>query len=332
MDQHAETLDVQGPGWIDLLTRPENPSEKMTVTWHDTMHFDNHAGLVQFRGQVGAATEAPFDRTRLACEQLDLELDQPSASPDDPATPPTTQPDQAQVRQRLRRMTAKQSVTFSADSLDPVDPAKPISRFRLEGPLMTFDDDLEQLKVIGAGRMMIEDYRPQPDPAPTHDATQKPAVVKVSGRGVTLFTWEDEMTMDAAKNDMTMRGNVWMAHRPLDKGEQMQLYCQTLLADLHETGGLGVWLSQETPQPQIALIQADTAVKAIYGEKAATSDHLRYTASDQNVVLWSDDKRTVQVTIEGQPTGFHGQTMSWNLFTNEFNIESFRTGVAPIRQ
>ncbi len=204
---------------------------------------------------------------------------------------------------------------------------------------MTFDGQAEQVQVIGKGRMFIEDRRPASPQAEGQAEAQakseapanKPALgVHFGGRGQTLFLWSKLLTLDAAKNDVHMKGTVQMVHRPAGAQTVVQLDSQRLFADLKDTGGLGRWMDQQAPQADVQLIRADDTVRVVNGNRTVHADHLQYTEADQLVRLWADDNHMVRIERSDQPTGFSFKAGTWNLRTDKFDAHDLGSSVVPI--
>ncbi|HEX7008516.1 MAG TPA: hypothetical protein VF184_00950 [Phycisphaeraceae bacterium] len=331
-DQAVQTIDVIGPGWLDAQMDPDDPAAKLSVTWHDSMRYDDQTGEARFAGDVHSTTQNAKSRTRLSSEHLQLELARVEAQQDESAVSSTPQQAPSSQRSSLGRRRIRFAeatgdvVQFTADGFDPHEPDRPHTQIHLEGPRMIFQGESEQVQVIGAGRMLIQDHRP-PQAAPADEASSD---VRFTGRGATLFLWQKRLTLDAARNDMLLEQTVQMIHQPADGGRAVQLDAQSLLADLEETGGLGVWGSGDAPQPDIRLVQADQLVRVIEAGRTVTSDHLRYTEADQTVVFWADAGRLVQVTDPQRPTPLRAGQIKWSLEGDRFEILQPGPAVVPL--
>ena len=286
------------------------------------MHFDNRFGLAQFIGDVQSSATSDKESTQLAAQDLRIEFtelnDDPSGSPiSDTATTP---------RRVVRQVTARNDVAFSSSRWSDKIDNRLDTRMRITGPLITFDNVVEQIQVIGPGRMFIEDYRVRPNNRPADpssaavfgvDHTGKP---KLTGRGATLMRWSTQLTLDAFHNDMQVDNGVQMIHRSLDSQLTVQLECQRLLADLEATGGLGVWLAGHASQPTIKAIYADDNVRVLSDQRTIITDHLEYTGFDQTVLLRSDQGRLSQIQENDQPTPLSAERFRWDLATNRIEI------------
>jgi hypothetical protein len=89
-----------------------------------------------------------------------------------------------------------------------------LQRLKVRGDRLTWDAQREQIDIAGAGKMVVEDYRPprKPDGRAEDDGD-----ADLTGDGVrrpfqTAFTWEKLMTLNQAKRRAIMEGRVRMAH------------------------------------------------------------------------------------------------------------------------
>lgn len=342
MAQTSGEVQVIGPGRLELAldldnsskknrTLRQNRPEQLAVSWRNAMHYNHGAGTAQFLGQVRTTTESATDKTTLVCRDLGLVLDVANggssaggqASEQEAPNDPTGRP------QRIKSATARDDVVFTAESFADHDREQPLTRFRIEGPHMTFDRRSKQLQVHGEGRMLFVDDRA--DTGPTRpDARAE--TVRVSGRGATLFLWTGGLTMDVARNDMTIDNGVEMVHQPADGSSLLHLHCGRLLADLEESGGLGRWMSDDAPQPQIQMILAELPVRVERDGTLINADHLRYTAQDGQILLRAGAGRLVELSKEADPVPLRAKVMRWNLQTNDFEVRRMRGIRRPIRR
>lgn len=324
MHQTSRQLHVNGSGAFDVQMDQADPTARLRTTWAKALHYDDAAGQAHFVGSVVATTSTQQNRTRLICDDLQLNLEEVQ-----PASTATTQPADVKTQRRIRLATARDNVVFTAADLsDGVDAAgKPLTQVHLQGPLMTFDGQTEQVQVVGQGRLLIQDHRPLAGDAKPESADG----VNFTGRGDTLFLWQRQLTLDAKRNDMAMHQTVQMIHRPAAGGDVVQLDAQHLLADLKDTGGLGMWRSSDGPRPTVDTIEANDNVRIIQGSKTVTADHLKYAAAEQAAWLWADNGGMVQVSDDTQPAGLSAGQVKWDLLKDRLEAMKLGPGVVPIR-
>jgi len=361
LDQAAERVSVEGAGDFAHRLDEQDPEAVLSVVWDQRMTFDNRAGEAAFFGAVRAHSVDGPDTSELTADQLALVFE---ARPPDAEDEAEHEPEaEARAPQRIRFLEAIGEAAFSATAADPDRPqGLPRSRLLLEGPRLTFTNDqgVEQVHVQGPGRMLVENYAPGsgtgsgtsvpvseskaqttgtevPEPeAPEPDAPEPdvaPASVNFAGRGATLFLWQGSLTLDAARNDMTLRDDVQMIHRPQDDEALgvVQLDCRLLFADLTETGGLTAWSTEGAPDPTLRLVEATDNVRLSQRGRQITSDHLRYTAKDRLVTLWSEDE-PVELIDEAGGSSMTAEALKWDLAHDRFEALKLRSGIAPIKR
>ncbi|NBC10308.1 MAG: hypothetical protein GVY24_01050, partial [Planctomycetes bacterium] len=362
LDQAAERVTVEGAGDFAHQLDEADPDAVLSVIWDQRMTFDNRAGEAAFYGAVRANSVEGSDTSELTADQLALAFEPQPLDAEDAAGAESDEA--APAPQRIRSLDATGEVAFSATAADPARPqGLPRSRLLLEGPRLTFTNDqgVEQVNVLGAGRMLVENYQTNPKPraekrsaeapdqppevapeaapdAATESAPDQPpdeadAPVNFAGQGATLFLWQGSLTLDAAANDMTIREGVQMIHRPQDNEELgvVQLDCQLLYADLTETGGLTAWSTEGTPDASLRLVEATDAVRLSQRGRQISSDHLRYTADDRVVTLWSEEQ-PVELIDEAGGSSMTAEALKWDLAHDRFEALQLRSGIAPIKR
>lgn len=373
ISRDGQTVDVPGPGMLDarLTARDELDSDQadlMTVTWTDAMRYDHPAGRTTFAGGVNVATTSPdgLDRTRLTSDDLELTLAEAGDDTEAPhvnAGPSTDQPDPDSSTddpffgdRTIDTVTATGDARFVAerDTLsereDPFDETEPQyrsleARLTLMGPTIAFNRADEKVTVPDAGAMIVQNYTPDDMPASEaspQEATKSGIVpgtttrVDFTGRGETLFTWTESLTLDAAGNDMLMLGNVRMIHRPpSESGSEpprvVQLDADRLLANLADTGGLDALLAGAQPQPEIETIEADGSVSVLYESKLISADEMDYVEAERTIRFTAGEGRLVRVRDGNEPrAGLEAAAISWNLDTDKLTISEVEGGALPV--
>lgn len=339
MDDQAEVLDIQGPG--SLATRLADPNKPdatledafLAIAWDKAMRFNNVTGLAEFGGNVRSESRRSTESSDLTCDQLTLQF-----SPDYEHNPQRLIDDdgKAEHQRQVRSAVAAGSVKFTAAAWDPIEPDNIRNRMLLEGPKLVFTNKpaieigqhpIETLRVVGKGVMLLEDYR---EPGETQANNE----VNMSGRGATLFTWGDSMLLNARSNTARLIDNVHMVHKPKDaKGNQtdtVTLHGDKLVADLIDTGGLGVWLSEDAPDAQVSVITVDGRVQLKQSSRVMTSDLLRYEAQANKVVLWSNDGKDVLIEDRERDTTTQAKRVTWDLTKDRVTLDKIRGGAEAI--
>lgn len=353
LQENAQTADALGPGTFSAAVDENDPTAKLNIVWSESMAFDNTAGRAKFVGNVRSASTSATDDTSLDAHILALEfVPQNFSDAQSPgvATPGADSPNPSALDLRRAHAAADPDnpdlqVNFTAQTFAPPQANVPaddllLTRLTLIGRELIFinqppnltnkttiDDNItiEQVIVPTRGQMLLEDYRSAQNPGmaiPGPDDKEVTASpISFAGRGVTLFAWEDQLTLDAQANDLRLEKDVWMLHRPEDGNEPIQLYAQRLVADLTETGGLGAYLSQDNsaPQAQIRRVNADGQVEVKQGDSSVVADHLEYEEAQRTVLLWAEPRREVVLKRDDQPNGLAtARAFRWDLDTNLF--------------
>ena len=303
-----------------------NDGTHVVVIWTQAMHFDNRFGLAQFIGDVVSSAESAQESTQLSAQDLRIEFT--DLTTNDSAVPLTTKTNTHSVdhhptpltRRMVRQVTARENVIFSLSRRSNKDDNQIDTRVRITGPIISFDNVVEQIQVIGPGRLFIEDYRIRNTETNSLFAADPTGQPRFTGRGATLMRWTAQLTLDAFHNDMQVDHDVQMIHRSLDSQQSVQLDCQRLLADLEATGGLSVWLAGRAAQPNIKAIYADDHVRVLSDQRTIITDHLEYTGFDQTVLLRSNPGRLSEIQEDTHPSPLSAERFRWDLATNRIEI------------
>lgn len=328
--QKSKTVHVLGPGRFAFLSRsskPDAPANRpaqtaITVRWDDAMHFDDAVGLAQFTGKVRTQARTDRETSRLLADDLRLKFTHVEGSPKEAG-------ELDRSGRAIHSVTARGGVLFDAESWQDEQQKVLGTRLTIVGDHMHFEEPREEVQVVGAGQMLFEDYRPERSGAGDASKSESP-LVHFTGRGATLFKWKGRLLLDANHNDMLIQDRVQMVHRPTGKPDVLQLDCQNFLADLEETGGLGVWFSGNAPQPALKAVLADRDVRLLADQRTINTDHLQYTGSDQNLVLRAEPGRMVEIIDERDPTARTVREIRWDLMKNRVSFEEPSPAQIPL--
>ncbi|MEM6855309.1 MAG: hypothetical protein AAF593_12960, partial [Planctomycetota bacterium] len=365
LQENAQTADALGPGTFSAEVDENDPTARLNIAWSESMAFNNIVGRAHFVGNVRSASTSATDDTSLDAHTLTLEFaPHDLAEAEDAAAEVNADPPSVLDLRKAHALAdpdnADAQVNFSAETFTPNAPADapPLTRITLIGRELVFlnlppnlanattiDDNItiEQVIVPTRGKMLLEDYRTPPPPgnAPGEDALAAgDGVVNFAGRGVTLFAWEDQLTLDAQANDLRLEQDVYMIHNPApgndgEAQEPIQLYAQRLVADLTETGGLGAFLRQDNdqtaPKAQIRRVNADGRVRVAQGPSNVEADHLEYVGDQRQVLLWAEPRREVVLTREDQPNGqTTAKALRWDLDNDLFTAIDPGSNIVPV--
>ena len=114
-----------------------------------------------------------------------------------------------------------------------------------------------------------------------------------------------------------------------DNFDDMHMTCAQLTADMDDTGGLSVWMSDTAPQPEISTVTARGPLRIIRAGKEIIGAHLRYTADAQWAEVWAEEGRDVILTEAGRPAPVRAGRVLWDLANNRIEMRNARGGVSP---
>jgi hypothetical protein len=337
MDDQAKQLDITGKGSLaTVLEDPNNPDAGiedafLAIDWTKSMSFNNATGLANFQGNVRSESRRSIDASELKCDTLTMVF-----SPE-LANDGKKQKDDEELTRQIRSAVAIGNVRFLASAWEVDEPNKISNRVLLEGPKLVITNQpaadgkpaKETLLVDGKGRMTFEDYRPPDEKNADDDA-------KLTGRGATLFTWDETMTLDALASTATLVGTVQMVHLPKDEdgkkaGDTVQLDCQTLVADMTDTGGMSVWLSDTAPDATIQSITATDNVRLLQQEtRSIRCDTLIFDGEKNNVAFNANPGRDVIIEDLQRDNAARTNKATWDLTNDRIEIDKLRGGVAPL--
>lgn len=345
LNQRGQSLHAIGAGTLDVFGRDDAADDDLresllTTSWQKNMHFNNRTNYCQFLGDVVCLAKRGTQFTELRAQDLRLDFVEvdPKLRQDD-SDLRTARKSQL-MRQSmtagnraLRMVTARETVRFEAANFRAFSDPMPQTRVSIQGDLMTFDSLLEQVQVVGKGRMGFEDYRPKPSMRENAlAASQADPMVQLSGRGVTVFTWMGQLDLDAFYNDMKVEKQVQMYHLPLGAKpeEGVQLDCRSFLADLEDTGGLGVLAGPSPPRPALRAIKANGDVRVLRQDREIYTDALDYAHANQTVILRANPGQRVRVLDLKSGSTIPAQQFIWDLRNNRMEVVEPGRSTVPV--
>ncbi len=345
----TETLYVIGAGSLRNQAAEAGVAEVpgLAVFWQDNMQFHNQSGLARFYGNVRAASRRGGETTDLEADVVSIEFHTFAAlkqvlqrtGEDAALTDPrqgTLKPDanidertrMLQGLQQIKTVTADGGVIFEAADWEKRPGEKLLTRMRLTGPTISFDNVIsEEIIVKGAGTLLAEERRPREKQDADGDPRKQ---VHFGGAGATLFTWQGQLALNLVHNDMKIEDQVQVLHVPPGESDIFQLDCQRFLADLEATGGLGVWMSSRTPRPELVAVYADRDVRVLNRNREITTDHLEYTHFDRTIVLRAEEGKLSRIVDADGNTG-GARLFRWNLREDRMEIVDPGRISAPVR-
>ncbi|MBN4061192.1 hypothetical protein JYU15_02020, partial [bacterium AH-315-I18] len=320
----------------DVIAAPALPSldpAQVTVTWQDNMHYNHESRQAHFLGNVLLQARKMLSTTTVKGDDIRLLFNKfAHAKKPDNKQAPDMLPinDQGMVStQSLEggREVRMVNITGKAEFLEEswADPQKQnlLTRLQIAGDTIIFDAVPETITIPGPGTLLHEDHRPIPgsDPGNTKKSSaSKDSNVQFTGKGRTLFRWQDQFLLDIAHNDMIMKNYVQMLHIPADSDNGIQMDCRTFLADMKATGGLGTWLSSNPPTPDLKVVQASHDVRITTQNRQITTDRATYIHDVRKVKLQADKNKLTRITTPSGTSSPGAELIVWELDTNRFYI------------
>ncbi|MBI1337624.1 MAG: hypothetical protein GC164_11750 [Phycisphaera sp.] len=329
LSDSGKTAHVVGKGIFTVRTAPQSQGQaasNLTITWLDSMTFNNAVGMARFVGGVVSDGYFGKDTSRLTCDDLRIDFVPGSLEEANAVEKPVGEGAQRVLDNfhSINHIQADGNAVLLASRWSDHPGGTLGSRLRITGPTIFFDSLPQQLQVVGVGTMFVEDYRPddaQRAASPDDAAVGKTLGVTIAGRGATLFTWSSQMQIDMKYNDLRIFERVQMLHRGAGQNKPVQLDCQYFEADLEATGGIGVWASGNAPQPRLQTITARNSVRIRSGDKTILCDEMRYRGVQKTVTLLATQGRRCSITQENISTPLTAEQFKWDLVRDRIEIE-----------
>lgn len=365
--------------YLEPATEAGQLDQRVRVNWSRRMQYDDATQTIEVHGQVVAeAEDGPTELNRLTSRMLSLELVDPAVLAE--AKGESTDSAEAEAddgdgdgdasdeegmdammggERQLHRLVARGDAVLEGTRWADETRNRVLTRFRVAGPELRFDNVRSVARVEGNGSLLVEDYRPADDPvpgeedAPAADESADPAATEdatadataddtnapdaeadaedaesedptpaapLSGRGATLFTWTDELELDEAEADMRMIGRVRMTHRPMGGDDVVELRTDSLVADMESMRGLSAMGMSDVDSMNINHIAANGNVQVHDAERMITAGQLYYDGPARTILLQRGEQRNVQVIRVDQPRPLRASEILWNLTDDTLEI------------
>lgn len=338
LDQHKKTAYAPSGGLLTFTRATEGDEETplpISVRWSERMSFDDAAGLVQVTGNVVAEEmKSATEMHTLRAEQLTLELvdpivvEQTSNKKKKRAKAEGDLLDADLSGRQVKRLVARTNVRVEAREGDANRPGRDLWRFTLRGDRLEYTLADEMARMIGPGKMLIEDYRPAGDKAARGGTVSSAdssragsSLAQVSGRGQTLFTWSKELTFDKINGKMTLDQGVQMTHIP-DAGAgpvTITLDADRLIADMRDSSKVEV-IGMRMGSLDVDHIEALGDVQIKHGTQHIVAHRIYYDGEQKVVTLSGEPQRPVEFTDLKSLNPVRGRVIRWNLETGRREI------------
>jgi hypothetical protein len=360
LDGIGRTLQVFGAGTFEHKDAENARLASVNARWTKSMSFDDTAGTIECDGQtVAESTPSPLSKDTLTSERLKIWI-----TPRDTELPAGIQVAVGESGDRpLLKAEAIGGVLLrdgggnaSIESRRFVeDPAAPGGRrteqlYFMEGPRIVADNVTQIVDVPDAGRMVLQDTRPEEEkpgePKPT------PGFGPGSARGAALLDWDGSLRMDRKAGLLDVRKNVRLTHSALDAARTAtNLVCEKLIAKVREVGDS---LSDAGAKAELVSATASGAVYVTSGPevkpgaakpptKELVADGVEFDAINQTITAAAAPGNTVMLFDPKSPTPASAGRLFWDLKSDRVeikdpgpvampaNVRTGRTGEPPKR-
>ncbi len=349
-DQGEPTAEWKGPGTFTLFNQAVQPASRerldpdeirrrvgasrstARIDWSEQMRYDgrgeNGAATVEFRGAVdGQADPSALEHHEVRARTLTLGLS-PSvrgpeaAPPNTPADTPETAGEKDPLKGRsIRTMIAKGDATVESRTWEQEDRSDAPRIFAVSGQHIEHDQVTEQSRVVGDGKLVIQDLRGV-DPGEA-----QPAATGLSGKGLSRFTWSQDLHIDPIGDErfrMEMNGDVQLLHQAAD-GRAAALTGETLRCRYRRIDG-GADREEDTlglsGAAEIERITGAGGVIVRTPERDIDCDEFIYDADTQLAQIIGRPDRPAVIMTRGGIEPVRVVRAVWNLRNDVVTVES----------
>lgn len=348
LEGETSRLEVVGEGSFHHEgTSKEGVRQVASAKWSEGMTYEDSTGLLEASGSA-VAEAMPDDRTRdtLTADRVRVQLTPGGdrrASLDGLGN--TSKPGDADGQSQNAKRDIMSVVAFGRadaspakvesrryESAVPTDGEGPMPKLErllyLESREILADNVGGTLSTPGGGRILIVDRREanaeKPDNSP-----RSPVDMGATGKGQTLFSWRDSMSMNRPTQTMKLNGDVRLTNeRPVDR-LITQLDCElltaTLLEEARPTGADAI--SEGRGQLSRAIAEGNARLKS--GTKELLGQIIDYDALAGTAMAGSDNGSIVTLIDQESPTPVSAKSILWDIAKGRVEVRSVSTVVAP---
>lgn len=339
--QKNQSIDIPTAGRF-VFRQPAargGESTPVQLLWQEHMKFDQKSMVGSFDGKVRATLLGkPDQKSELTCDSMQVALtgaegDKAAIAPSAPATPGG--------KIRLKEIFAKGKVEAEGLTLDAR--GNVLTRQKLWAPSLTYFENTRTLRVPEAGKLVVEDYRPETKTPRTADA-RTPLGGGGSARGMTGFSWEGALVYAGDAGTIDMTKDVRMVHvptqafktMPLKKGSaprtssRAELACQALFAKLVTTKESGDVSASPVAlgtsgQVRVSQVKAQDQAVLIIDEQQLAADVVEFDTTRNFATAIGRNGNPVTI-VSGELGQGTAEWARWDLTkdANAFEVRKFR--------
>lgn len=317
-----------------------------SAKWSENMTYEDSTGLLEANG-AAVAESMPDDRTRdtLTADRVRVQLTPAGGRRarledlgDNGAQDPGGQ-DQGVQRDVVSVVALGRNESEPAkvesrryETALPEDGDGPMPKLErllyLESREIQADNSAGTLSTPGAGRILVVDRREANAEKPQTPGALPPEAGQ-TGKGQTLFSWRDSMSMSRPTQTMRMNGDVHLTNeRPVDR-LITQLDCEkltaTLLEEARPTGADA--LSEGRGQLSRAIAEGNARLKS--GTRELLGQIIDYDALAGTATAGSDNGTLVTLIDQQSASPVSAKSILWDIARGRVEVRAISTVVAP---
>jgi len=302
LDGASRSIRVPGEGVFTLMDE-QGVLTIAKASWTDSMSYTDESGELEAVGNVVAfSTPNALTKDKLTGDRLFALV-----MPADGSTSLDDRSDRQLISATVTAETEHgASVVLSRrDQVGDVAPSQVIS---LDSTLIEIDNIGGILSVPAPGRLLISDQQLDTDSADSSTLA-----------GSALFDWQGQLLFDRHTGVVDMSNRVRMMHRPSGDGADVELECESLIAEFIE--------KTDTNEPtagadtsQLREVQASGAVWARTGQQQILADILTYIAETQAATASAVDGGWVTLFDPAQAAPVTAEELLWSLDTGRIEV------------
>lgn len=344
LEGETSRLEVVGEGSFHHEGVSKSGARQLaSAKWTDGMTYEDSTGLLEAKG--GAVAEAmPDDRTRDTLQADEVRVKLTTAGDQRPAIDAIAgdaKPGEQSVKREIVSVIAIgtsdaapakiESRRYDAPVPEESDgPMPKLERLMyLESREVQADNSAGTLSTPGKGRILIVDRRDANAEKPKAPGATSPIDMGSTGKGQTLFSWRDSMSMNRPTQTMRLNGDVRLTNeRPVDR-LITQLDCEhltaTLLEEARPTGADA--LTEGRGQLSRAIAEGNARLKS--GTKELLGQIIDYDAIAGTAMAGSDNGTMVTLIDSQSATPVSAKSILWDIGRGRVEVRAVSTVVAP---
>lgn len=324
LDARTRQMSVDDAGRFEHTLRSETGAMagKVVATWNESMRFDDALGRLICLGEVSVvSTPDPYTRDVLGAERIEVEM-----------TPRLTADRIGNRGAGKRELTVARAyggstpqgpkpATAKTTKYDPANPEFVTGTLYLEGDQIVADARDAELRVPGAGTLLVLDRRAEPAEVDNNDGTSDPGSL---GPGLTRFAWDGSMSLDREAGVGTMNDGVSVRHKSLagsdTRSRVADLLCDTLTAKFTQTESGPDGEPSDGPSFVLDTLDARGGVLFSADGKRLEADGANYSAATQILHTLALPGRLVTLTEPGRAAPLSARAIMWDLARDQIEI------------